>query len=321
MTDTLRLPERFHLTSGDRLDRPVVRYSDTGPRTAPTWVVLGGISADRHVGEWWSDLVGPGRAIDTTHQRVVSIDWLGTDPSTFPRPHSSAPRPYPLISTTDQARVLVAVLDALSIETVFAFVGASYGGMVGLAAAAAFPTRFPRLVVVSGAHRTHPMATAHRTIQRAIVDLGRAAGDAGSGLVQARALAMTTYRTAEEFEARFDAAPLPGTGGGFEVEEYLTSRGEAFRDRFHPDAFCALSHSIDLHRVDPSSIEAEVDLVSVDSDLLVPTWLCDELAHGVGDTCRHHRLRSAWGHDAFLKEPEALGQLISGALLETCHHG
>lgn len=321
----LRLPDPFRLVHGERLDTPSVAYADIGPLAGTPRVVLGGISADRHVDRWWRDLIGPGRPIDTTRDRVIAIDWLGTRTESFPRDPSATidgpgQRRYPLISTRDQARALVAVLDALGIDAVPTFVGASYGGMVGLAAAADFPSRFPRLVIVSAAHRSHPMATAHRAIQRGIVDLGRASGDPSAGLALARALAMTTYRTADEFEARFDTTPLPDDPGGFEVESYLAARGDAFRARFDPDAFAALSHSIDLHRVDPRRVGAETTLVSVDSDHLVPAWLVDELEHGLAGPCLRHRLTSRWGHDAFLKEPTALGEVISSARPEPCFH-
>ena len=312
-----RLGDSFVLTLGELLHDPTVEYALTGPPTGPVVIVLGGISADRYPWDWWDRVVGPDRIIDTRAFQVLSINWLGRHADAFDGSSSFAPRSYPLISTHDQARALVCVLDALDIDTVHAFIGSSYGGMVGLAAAAAYPERFQRLMVISGAHRTHPMATAHRAMQRGILELSLAAGHEIDGVTLARALAMTTYRTADEFEKRFETRA--GPAGTFEVEQYLLARGRAFSRRFDPRSFAALSHSIDLHWVEPSEVVTPVDLVSVHSDQLVPRWLMDELEEGLAGPCRHHRLTSPWGHDAFLKEADAVGALARQFLREDPH--
>ena len=176
-------------------------YELTGPPNAPLVVVLGGISATRHVTAtasdtregWWQALVGPGAAIDTRDVRVLGIDWSVPTTGT--------------VTTFDQATAIVAVLDRLGVDRAAAIVGASYGGMVALAFGAAHPSRVDRLVVISAAHESHPMATAHRVIQRRIIRMGLAAGTPSDGVALARALGVTTYRTAAEFAARFDVAP------------------------------------------------------------------------------------------------------------------
>lgn len=307
------LRDPFVLTLGEHLRDTRVDYALAGPEGAPVVVVLGGISADRYPWHWWEPVVGANRPIDVLDFRVLGINWLGTRVDAFPEPDAPGSRSYPLISTVDQARALVHVMDELGIDSVHALIGSSYGGMVGLAAAVAHPNRIPRLMVISGAHRTHPMATAHRAMQRGILELSVAAGTEAEGVTLARALAMTTYRTVNEFERRFPTRPDPA--GTFEVEQYLLARGRAFSRRFSPRSFAALSHSIDLHCVDPADVVSQVDLVSVDSDQLVPAWLMDELEAGLGGPCRHHRLTSPWGHDAFLKEAE-VGELARTLLWE-----
>ena len=307
-----QLGPAFTLTHGEQLSEPMLDYAVAGPDEAPVAVVLGGISADRHPWRWWKGVVGPGLPIDLREYRVLGIDWLGSRIDAPSANGSTMWGSYPLISTRDQARALICVLDELGIETVHALIGSSYGGMVGLATAASYPGRIRRLVVISGAHRTHPMATAHRAVQRGIIQLSHAAGSQDDGVALARALAMTTYRTVGEFEQRFDARP--GPAGTFEVEEYLVARGRDFSRRFGPRSFAALSHSIDLHWVDPADVHVPVDLVSMESDQLVPTWLMDELAEQLAGPRRHHRLQSEWGHDGFLKEDAKIGALVRDVL-------
>ena len=299
----------------DHLGEHFVRlpYEVLGPAMAPATVVLGGISAGRHLAPtafdprrgWWPGVVAEGGALDPARHRLVGIDYLGG------RAGAGLLRP---VTTHDQARAIAAVLDDLGIAEV-SLVGASYGGMVALAFAELFPERTGRLAVLCAAHRTHPMATALRALQRSAASLGAASGQEGRGVALARALAMTTYRSALEFEERFDSAPLTaGQPGGqparFPVEEYLDARGADFVQRFDADRFLALSESIDLHRTRPASLPPRTLLISVDSDFLVPPWLVEELARESGHVPRHVTIPSPFGHDAFLKEAGQVSSLL-----------
>lgn len=272
----------------------------SGPPAAPVVVVLGGISATRHVTAtatdpsegWWQEQVGPGAAIDTRQVRVLGVDW-----------HTDCDGP---VTTVDQAHAVAATLDTLGIDRIAAFVGASYGGMVALAFAAEFPDRVERLAIVSAAHRSHPMATAHRVIQRRIVELGIAGGLPTVGLALARALGVTTYRTAAEFRDRFD--------GAAEVSSYLQHQGDRFASRWDPARYLALSASLDSHQVDPARITTPAALLGVREDTLVPIWQLRELRDGLGGPCRLDEVSSIYGHDAFLKEGAVVSRFLIRAL-------
>lgn len=295
-------------------ERPVeIAYEAQGPAAAPATIVLGGISAGRHLAPtaadpspgWWPGVVGDGAALDPARQQLIGIDYLGGDTE------DGLLRP---VTTHDQARALAAVLDHLGIAAA-SFAGASYGGMVALAFAELFPARVARLVILCAAHRTHPMATAIRSVQRSAAQLGADTGQAGRGLALARALAMTTYRSTQEFEQRFESGPLgvgePGEPPTrFPVEDYLNARGADFITRFDTERFLALSESIDLHRTDPASLLPHALLVSFDTDSLVPPWLVDELAARSGRSHEHVTVPSLFGHDAFLKEVGAVATLL-----------
>lgn len=306
------LPLSFdHL--GER--RTTVSYQLHGPPDAPLVVALGGISAGRCLAPtpedpregWWHGVVDSGSVLDPSRHRLLGIDYLGG-----PVGDADLLRP---VTTHDQARALAALLDRLAASRV-SLVGASYGGMVALAFAELFPERVSRLVVLCAAHRTHPMATAWRTVQRATVRLGAQAGRSAEGVSLARALAMTTYRSAAEFEDRFSPRPLPSVASPdrlpprFPVEEYLDARGADFSTRFDPERFLALSESIDLHWTEPRSLPPSALLVSVESDVLVPPWLVDRLAEQGGGGADHIVLDSPFGHDAFLKEAEQVSAVV-----------
>ena len=312
--------------------RVSIAYEAQGPAAAPATVVLGGISAGRHLAPttsdptrgWWPGVVGEGDALDPARQLLIGIDFLGGNTE------NGLLRP---VTTHDQARAVAAVLDELGI-TAASFVGSSYGGMVALAFAELFPERTARLVILCAAHRTHPMATGIRSVQRAAASLGADTGQPERGLALARALAMTTYRSPQEFEERFSSDPLhpgppgkpgqprqPGQPGHpparFPVEDYLEARGADFAHRFDIERFLALSESIDLHGTRPESLLPQSLLVSFDTDALVPPWLVDELATRSGNNPRHVTVTSHFGHDAFLKEAGQVASLLRASLPRT----
>ncbi|GGA85831.1 homoserine O-acetyltransferase [Arenimonas soli] len=292
------------------LRRVRVRGEWRGPADAPWVVVAGGISAgcklasDERGEGWWPAQVGPGRAVDTARRRVLAIDWIGAD-GCLDQP----------IDPADQADALAVVLDRLEAGRVAAFVGASYGAMVGLQFAARHGDRLDRLVAISGAHRPHPYASAWRALQRQVVALGREEGQVSRALSLARQWAMLSYRTPEEFAARFDSpAVLDGQRARVAAEDYLTHCGQRYAARWCSTAFLRLSESIDLQQLDPGAITVPTTVVAVAEDRLVPLSDLQALVEALGGPARLRVLRSPFGHDAFLKEGPAITRILRDSL-------
>jgi len=289
-----------------------LRYEVLGQAELPAVFVAGGISAHRHVGSseaftdagWWEVQAGPGRALDTTRHRLVAFDWLGGDGDLDA-----------VIDPADQADAVAAVLDALQIERLQAFVGSSYGAMVGLQFAARYSHRLNHLVAISGAHRAHPFSSAWRALQRRAVALGALQCDESHGLALARQLAILSYRTPEEFSERFDAAQVVDGRVRVAAEDYLDYCGAQYTARTSPVAFLRLSESIDLQSVRPESIDVPVTVVAVEEDRLVPIADSRALAHRLRNA-RIEILSSLYGHDAFLKEEGAIATVLTQALQE-----
>ena len=310
----------FPLHRGGRLAPVTIAWRLAGPPGAPVVAALGGISAHRCPFDsndprhgWWNGLVGPGLPLDTTRFRVLGIDYLGgSTGSTGPREGQTDVSP---ITSRDQAIALLAVCDSLGIERLHAVAGASYGGMVGLALAELAPNRIRCVLAISAAHRSNALSTAWRAVQREILRHALRHGDGTGGLRIARALAMTTYRTRAELDARFPAA-AQGVNGctDFPVEDYLFARGDDYARRHTPESFLCLSESIDLHRIDPARIRVPVTLVGVAEDQLVTLDEVRELAGQLAGPCELIELHSIYGHDAFLKERELLAPAFAAAL-------
>ena len=296
-----------------------IAWRMTGPDEAPVVCALGGISAHRRVcltadlrDSWWPDIAGPGKPLDSERWRILSFDFLGgSGGSTGPAVGSTD---FPSISTYDQARVLEQLLDALGIGALRGIAGGSYGGMVGLAFAERYPDRLANLLVIGASDRAHPMSSAWRSTQRRMVRFGIQTGHPEQGMELARALAMTTYRSAEEFAARFDG-PAEEIDGRlvFPVEQYLAARGRDYATQYRPESFLCLSESIDLHRVDVARIFVPTTVVGIREDRLVPLpdirAMVARLQQG-----RLHEISSVFGHDAFLKETDQLRNIFANVL-------
>jgi homoserine O-acetyltransferase len=317
----LTIPVVFPLHHGGSLRDARVAWRLAGSADAPVVCALGGISANREVcltdgprKGWWSEVVGPGCALDTDEYQVLGFDYLGgSDDSTGPEP-GAAPGAFPSISSYDQAEGLARLLDHLGLAAIAAIAGGSYGGMVGLAFAERYPERVSRLIVIGAPDRGHPLATAWRSIQRSIVSLAAAGGRAQEGLKVARALAMTTYRSPAEFAARFGGgASRDGQRFVFPVEAYLFARGCDYAARHRAESFLCLSESIDLHRVDAARVFVPTTVVAVREDQLVPLEDLRALAARL-PLARLYEISSIYGHDAFLKESYQLRGIFRLAL-------
>src|SRR5205807_1287627 len=321
----LEIPGDMSLFPGGRLRGGRIAWRLVGPANAPVVCALGGISANRRVclteepsqPGWWSEVVGPARALDANRFRILSFDYLGgSGDSTGPAADSAAAAAseFPSISSYDQAEVLVRLLNQLGLKSLRAIAGGSYGGMVALAFGERYPERVGHLLVICAADRAHPMATAWRSVQRRIVRFAADCGRAADGLQLARALAMASYRSSEEFAARFGGAPAVSDARFvFPVEQYLFARGSDYARRYRPESFVCLSESIDLHRVDASRVFVPTTAVAIREDQLVPLADMRGLVARL-PAARLHEISSIYGHDAFLKESDQLRGIFTAAL-------
>jgi homoserine O-acetyltransferase len=282
------------------------RYELVGPPGAPLLIVAGGISAGRHVisstehaeAGWWQVQSEP-----FSGYRLLAIDWIGAD-GTIDLP----------IDPADQADAIAWLLEELGEPRAAAFIGASYGAMVGMHLAARHPDHIGALLAISAADKSHPYSSACRSLQRKAIDLGSAVGDPAAGVALARAMAMLTYRTPEEFAERFAHQPeVHGDRVRVAAEPYLEAHGERHCQRMSAIAYRRLSESIDLHHIDPKIIRCPLTLVAVDNDALVPSEDIETLAAQVRGSA-FHLIHSRFGHDAFLKEERQVAEIIANFL-------
>ena len=315
----------FTLSDGTVIDKPRVALRDTGNRSGPAVLILGGISALRHVdgdeaGGWWERIVGAGKAVDTTQQRILSVDYLGAGDSTHP-PAADAWQLTPF----DQARIIERALRAHGVHSLAGVIGCSYGGLVALALGERSPDFANTLCVLCASHRPAVRTTAYRSVQRDIVRLGLENGHPRQGVELARRLAMIGFRTGEELDARFPSLGIADDEARqtrSNVQSYLAAKGDFYGSTVSPETFLCLSQSCDLGQIHPESVRCPVWLAAAETDEIVPVEHVRELASRLPKCLSLRTVYSRTGHDAFLTEEgfvcEILSSFSSGSLKEVC---
>jgi homoserine O-acetyltransferase/O-succinyltransferase len=314
----VQLLDRFELESGEVLRRVEQAYfldgtlNEARDNLVVVFHALTG-SADA-VGDWWRDVVGPDRAIDTNRYAVLCTNLLGSCYGTT-GPSDPARRPFPEVTTRDMARLVGQLVDWLQVPSVALAIGGSLGGMVAMEFAATYPA-LARNVVVLAAPAEHPAsAIAWSHIQRRTI---AAAGD--EGLEIARMIAMMTYRTAGELADRFGREGHEG--GGYAVERYLSRQGEKLRARFDVHTYLTLLSAMDSHDVGRGRGGVASALRPAKGKIIGVGIPGDLLYHPVLDVRRwtevagaeYREIESPKGHDGFLLETEQVSSLVCEVL-------
>jgi homoserine O-acetyltransferase len=316
-------------------------------------LVLHALSGDSHVAGpaepghsqlgWWDPLIGPGRAIDTDRFFVVCPNVLGgcqgttgpasVDPETG-KPYGSR---FPITTIRDQIAVEAALADHLGIARWHSVIGGSMGGQRAIEWAVKYPDRVPRAVIIAcGAAATaEQIALCSLQIRAIEADPNFHGGDyydstegPWRGLSIARGIGQVSYRSELELAQRFNRGHQndehPFEGGLYTVESYLEYHGEKLAHRFDANSYIVLSRAMNHHDVGRgrggvadalARVAAEVTVAGISSDRLYPLRLQHELADLIPRNKGVEVVQSIAGHDGFLTEHEAIGDIIAGALV------
>ena len=327
-----------------------LRYAWYGSMTAAkdnVILVCHALSGSARIGDWWVDLLGPGRPFDPSRYCVLGINVIGscygsTGPASLnPASGLRYGGDFPVVSIRDMVRAQAMLLDHLGMAKLHAVVGASIGGMQALAWAVEFPERVPRCIVI-GAAPLNAMGLAISHLQRQAIR-GDPAWRGGHyyahgeqpvvGLALARAIATITYKSDELFRERYGRKPNR-TGEDptrdhahrYDVAGYLDHQGEVFVDRFDANSYLVLSRAQDTFELgrDPAEeakvlgrAKAKVLLIGITRDWLFPPEEVRGLAErfqAAGVQAEYAQIVTNHGHDGFLAHPELLGPLLMRAL-------
>jgi homoserine O-acetyltransferase len=311
-----------------------LRYRVLGDVTAAAengWIlVFHALTGSADLEAWWGPLVGPGRALDTSRHAIVAANLLGscygsTGPTEWKTQHSDA---FPELTPEDLARAHLPLLDHLGVQRLALATGGSLGGMVALQWGRVTTVPTDRLVVFAAPTAASPQAIGWNAVQRMAIEADPAwqgglyptGHGPVAGLAAARALAMITYRSGAEFQARF-GRQSSRSEGVFDVEHYLRRQGDKLVARFDAASYAALMRAMDLQEVGDLTVAAQdtarrvgrVIGVGIDSDILYPAtevreWVAAYQAAGA--PTEYREIASLYGHDAFLIEWDQVDRIL-----------
>jgi homoserine O-acetyltransferase len=344
----------FHTEHGETFPHVRIAYEVFGELNADASnaiLLFHALTGDSHVSGsagpghptagWWSGVVGPGLAMDTTKWCVIVPNILGgcqgsTGPSSFHPDGREWGSRFPYLTIRDQTRSVEALADQLGIDAFAAVIGGSMGGMHALEWAILFPTRLKKLGLIASSAITSADQLGGNSVQiEAItVDPFFAGGDYYDqqegpyrGLALARRMALINYRSPTELNDRFErtwqsaVSPL-GDQGRFAVESYLDFHGNKFTRRFDANSYITLVSAMNSHDVTRDrgalaevlgSITHPTLVLGIESDRLFPISQQEDLARHIpgsitGDTPLV--VSSPYGHDGFLIESERVGDAL-----------
>jgi homoserine O-acetyltransferase/O-succinyltransferase len=308
-----------------------------------------GISPETGKPGWWDNMIGPGKAFDTSKYFVICSNVLGgcrgtTGPASI-NPATGCPyaMTFPVITISDMVRLQTMLIDSLGIDRLLAVAGGSMGGMQALEWAVSYPERVVSAIPIA-------TTTRHSAQQIAFNEVGRQAimsdpdwregayygkKQPASGLAVARMVGHITYMSDDSMREKFGRR-LRGKedfGYGFdvdfEVESYLRYRGSEFVNRFDANSYLYITKAIDyfdLANGNGSMVkafertDARFLVISFTSDWLYPSYQSQEIVRALRSrNCdvAYVELQSNYGHDAFLVDVAEQTALIRGFLSST----
>ncbi len=301
------------------------------------------LTGDQHVANvhpitgkpgWWEVMVGPGKPIDTNRYFVIASNVVGgcmgtTGPaSTNPATGRAWSIDLPLVTIRDMVRAQAMLVDHLGIETFFAVIGGSMGGMQVLQWAASYPERvFTAMPIATAAKHSSQNIAFHEVGRQSVMADPEWRGgrylDAGvsptKGLAVARMAAHITYLSEEALQRKFGRkfqgrdAPTFSFDADFQIENYLRYQGNSFVDRFDANSYLYVTRAcdyFDLAEDYGGSLAAAFKgsktrfcVVSFDSDWLYPTSASRAIVHALNAAAASVsfvEIDTDRGHDAFL---------------------
>lgn len=273
---------------------------------APLVVINHALTGNSNVaGEsgWWKTLVGPGKVIDTDKYTVLCFNIPGNGYDDFTIENFTA------LTAKDIARLFLLGLTELNINSVFALIGGSVGGSIAWEMLAIHPDFAQIFVPVATDYKTSDWLHSQCLVQKFLLETEE------QPLEKARIHAMLCYRTPESLNLRFNGE-RDAVKQMRKSHDWLSYHGKSLSERFTLQAYRLVNHllmTISVIEEQLKAIQADIHLISVDSDLFYPAFeikKTEELLKANQTTVSYHEINSIHGHDAFLMEYEQLNAIL-----------
>ena len=297
---------------------------------------------------WWTDMVGPGKPIDTDRFFVICANVLGgcmgstgpaeIDPSTG-KPWGTT---FPLVTIRDMVRAQKRLVEHLGIDKLLCVIGGSMGGMQVLQWAASYPDCVRAAVPIACAARHSAQNIAFHEVGRQAImaDPDWKGGEyqlrgtkPSKGLAVARMAAHITYVSEMALQRKFGRALQNREAlsfqfaPDFQIESYLHHQGATFVDRFDANSYLYITRAMDYfdlageHDGQLSEVfrlnAACFCIISFSSDWLFPPVENKRIAHALNAVAAQVsfvEIKSDKGHDAFLLDEPEMYSTVRGFL-------
>jgi homoserine O-acetyltransferase len=359
---TMRFPANrpLRLDSGAKLAPLEIAYNTYGRLNAErsnAVLVCHALTGDQHVASvqpttgkpgWWERMVGPDKPLDPERHFIICSNVIGgcmgsTGPATIDpkteRPYGLA---FPVITIADMVRAQAMLVEALGVDTLFAVIGGSMGGMQVLQWASDYPAKVFSAICIAGAARHSAQNIAFHEVGRQAImadpdwrggDYEQAGVRPEKGLAVARMAAHITYLSEAALQRKFGRELQSdglswGFDADFQVESYLRHQGASFVDRFDANSYLYITRAMDyfdlaakregaLAEAFMGSRGVKFCVLSFSSDWLYPTTESRDVVRALNAAgCRASfaEIESDKGHDAFLLDEPQLDATVRGFL-------
>ncbi|WP_213521340.1 alpha/beta fold hydrolase [Nonlabens sp.] len=306
----IELPD-FKLKSGKVQDISV-SYQIFGRalHTAPIILVNHALTGNSSVIDWWSDLIGEEKVIDTTQFTVVAFDIPGNG---FDGSIDHLIFNYQDWTLFDVGSAFAKALQVLHISFIDLGLGGSIGGALLWEMLAQQPELFGTIVPIAADWKATDWVVACCHIQESIL------ATSSKPVEVARQHAMTFYRSPQGLRYKFKRSK---ENTAFKVQEWLDFHGVELKKRFSLPAYrllnqllCSANAAIHSNESIFKAIAASqtaIEIVAIDTDGF---FVADEdrrtyvLLKEERDI-NYHEISSIHGHDAFLIEHDQLKEVL-----------
>jgi homoserine O-acetyltransferase len=351
-----KLIETFVTEKGVLVKKPVVAYEEYGIKEGPVvFITHGGLSSHHAAGRYsaqdplpgfWDDLIGPGKAIDTTRFRVLCANSLGSmygssSPLTL---NPETGRPYgpdfPEITLIDMVRFYKAFLDQMGVSRLLMMAGPSMGSLQALQMAALYPDYVESVAAVAAAGRMTPsgMCIHHFMINALQMDPEFNNGKYKIGtpklalhLIQQVARIYYTHERIVK-EKCWDSVPAGKDSQekrSRSTRDFILAGVEAQIEDRDPNCYIRVLNAINSYDLGRDAqdyetgvqrIKCPVLLINISTDSEFPPYWAEEVAEILNrkspDQAIAKIIDSPWGHMGCVQEGKAIGKYITDFLVQ-----
>ena len=328
----------FKLENGNELTTVQFAYQTYGKlnenKDNVIWVCHA-LTANADVLDWWKGLFGENDLFNPEEHFIVCANILGSHyGSTNPLSINDATGlPYYLSFPNFTIRDIVnghqILADHLGVENIKVLIGGSLGGQQALEWAIVANTKIDHLILVATNASHSPWGIAFNESQRLAITTDRsfyAQNPRGGlkGLKTARSIALLSYRTYEAYSST-QLESVNDKTDNFRASSYQSYQGEKLCNRFNAFSYYYLTKAMDSHNVGRGrksivdslhQVHASTLVIGIENDVLFPVSEQAYLGANIPGAV-FKSINSAYGHDGFLIETEALTNIIGNFLKDT----